>query len=157
MRLASLTEPRLIFADVPGQDGRSVLRALAGRIAQQGVVGEADRLFEKLWEREQLGSTGIGSGVAIPHCKLRGLREVVLAIGIAECAVDFGSVDGQPVRLFFLVISPSETPAAHLQSLAAISKWVKADHHVERILELESSGEIYELLGEGGLGSAPES
>ena len=146
MNLGSLTEPSLIFPDLPGTDASSVLLSFAERVAGLGYVGDAERLFEKLMEREKLGSTGIGSAVAIPHCKMRGLDKPLVAVAVARRPIDFGAVDGQPVRLFFLVVSPHDTPAAHLQVLAAISKWVKADRHVPRLLELSARQEIYDFL-----------
>ena len=97
-----------------------------------------------------LGSTAIGSGVAIPHCKMENLRRVEVAIGLSREGVEFESEDGRPVQLFFLVVSPTDSPAAHLRALAAISKWVKADRHVERLLALEEPEEIWQLLKEGG-------
>lgn len=140
--LESLTSPNLIFPDLQATDGAGVLRELAEKIASNGPVGEAETLFQRLWEREQLGSTAIGQGVAIPHCKLNGLPRVIVAIGISRSGVDFGAGDGKPVRLFFLVASPSRSPAEHLQSLAAISKWVKGEGHVERLLALPDVGAI---------------
>ena len=147
MRLDLLTRPELIFPRLAGSDRSSILRAFAERMAERAVVADAERLYQRLWEREQLGSTGIGAGVAIPHCKMNGLDQVVLAIGIARDGVDFGAVDGQEVHVLFLLISPSDSPAEHLQSLAAISRWVRADHHLDQILALDTREEIYELLG----------
>jgi PTS system nitrogen regulatory IIA component len=99
-----------------------------------------------LCEREDLSSTGIGSGVAIPHCKMNGLSEVVVAIGLCEHPVDFDAEDGEPVDLLFLLVSPEDAPAEHLRSLSAISKWVKANQHVEKIRQLDDAESIYELL-----------
>ena len=149
MRLASLTRPELIFPDLPAQDRASVLRTLAGRIAGLGLVRDADDLFQKLREREQLGSTGIGSGIAIPHCKLPGLSEGVVAIGMVPGGVDFGAADGQPVKLLFLVLSPSASPAEHLQVLATISRWIKTDRSADRILELREPAAVLRFLEEG--------
>lgn len=146
MRLESLTEPGLIFPALPSLDAPGVLRVLAGKIVENGLARDAEGLYAKLWEREQLGSTGIGAGVAIPHCKAADLDRVVLAVGLAKGGVEFGAVDAQPVKLFFCVISPESAPAAHLQCLAAISRWVKADRHVEKILALDDPREIYALL-----------
>jgi nitrogen PTS system EIIA component len=148
VRLASLTRPELIFPDLPSQDRASVLRALAGKIAGLGLVRDPDDLFQKLWEREQLGSTGIGSGIAIPHCKLPGLSEGVVAIGMAPGGVDFGAADGQPVRLLFLVLSPSASPAEHLQVLATISRWIK--NNGDRILQLREPEAVVQLLEQEG-------
>lgn len=151
MNLGSLTHPQLVFPELAARDVSGVLRAFADRVAELGYVPDAERLYAKLLEREQLGSTGIGSGVAIPHCKMKGLDQAILAVGATRKPVDFGAVDGEPVRLFFLVVSPNDAPAVHLQALSAISKWVKADHHVDRILALHDRQAIYQLLqGEGG-------
>ncbi len=149
MGLASLTRPELIFPDLDASDGTAVLKTCAEKAAEQGLVASAGELYARLMEREQLGSTGIGSGVAIPHCKMEGLERAVLVVAKVDRAIDFGAVDGQPVRLFFLVISPHQTPAEHLQALAAISRWVKADRHVEKMLELSDRGAMYQLLTQG--------
>lgn len=148
MELASLTSPTLIFPRLDGADRTSVLRILARQVAEMGHVRDAQELFDRLVEREEVASTGVGGGVAIPHCKMNGLDHVVLAIGLVEKGIDFGAVDGQPVRLFFLVVSPSQTPAAHLQCLAAISKWVRSEGHVASLLELDDPQSIYDRLRE---------
>jgi PTS system nitrogen regulatory IIA component len=148
--LGSLTRPELIFPDLPAADRQEVLRALAGRVAAGGLVKSADALFQQLWDREQLGSTGIGGGIAIPHCKLAGLKHGVVAVGIVPQGVDFGAVDGLPVRVFFLVVSPDGAPGQHLQTLAAISRWVKTGGHTEeRLLALHDPRQVYDLLCEG--------
>jgi PTS system nitrogen regulatory IIA component len=151
VRLGGLTRPELIFPALPAADREQVLRAFSDRIAGQGLIRDAGELFQKLWEREQLGSTGIGSGIAIPHCKIQGLARGVVAIGLVPEGVDFAAVDSQPVRVFFLVISPSESPAEHLQILAAISRWVKADHHARKVLELREPQAIYDFLRQEGV------
>ena len=153
MRLEAIIAPRLIFPGLRCSDASSALRLLAQRIVEHGggPLRDAEALYEELWEREKLGSTGIGAGVAIPHCKMSGLDEVVVAIGLFDRAIDFGAVDQKPVRLFFCVVSPSDSPTVHLQCLAAISRWIKTDqHHVERLLELDDPEAIWKLLGEGG-------
>ncbi len=146
MRLSSLTSPDLIFVDLPGADGPTVLRAFAERLVKRGVARDADKLYRLLLEREKLGTTALGHGVAVPHCKIDGLDDVVVAVGLLRRGIDFEATDGEPVRLLFLVISPNAAPAAHLQALAAISRWVKADHHVERILDLHEPQAIFGLL-----------
>jgi fructose-specific phosphotransferase system IIA component len=146
VELGALTRPDLIFPDLPSTDPAGVLRELADRVAKAGQVRDGGELFQQLWEREQLGSTGIGQGVAIPHCKLKGLRHGVVAVGMVPAGVDFGAVDGQPVKVFFLVISPAEAPAEHLQILAALSRWIKADQHAGRLLALHDPTAVYDLL-----------
>lgn len=146
MNLGSLVRPELIFADLEAQDRLGVLHLFADKLAEQGLVADPQELFGKLLEREQLGSTGIGQGIAIPHCKISGLKKGIVAVAVAPKGVDFGTADGVPIRLFFLVVSPNESPAEHLQILAAISRWLKTDHHAERLLALSSRESIFELL-----------
>jgi mannitol/fructose-specific phosphotransferase system IIA component (Ntr-type) len=148
MRLGSLTRPELIFLGLSAADRTAVLRILAEKVAAEGLVSDAGELVRKLAEREQLGSTGIGSGIAIPHCKLPGLSRGVVAIGMVPGGVDFGAADGQPVRLLFLVLSPSASPAEHLQVLATISRWIKGNMAgtADRILELGDPAAVIQLL-----------
>jgi len=149
--LGSLTRPDLVFPGLPAADRQDVLRALADRVAERGLVKSGEELFQKLWEREQLGSTGIGNGIAIPHCKLPGLSRGIVAVGLIEGqGADFGAADGQPVRVLFLVVSPSGSPAEHLQILAAISRWVRAAGHAEKIAGLSDPTAVYDLLQDQG-------
>ncbi|RMH18370.1 MAG: PTS sugar transporter subunit IIA [Acidobacteria bacterium] len=154
MRLDELTDPQLIVPRLAATDRHSVLRALAELMAEHGPIDDAEALYDKLEQRESLGSTAIGHGVAVPHCKMSRLARIALAVGITERGVDFGAVDGEPVRLFFLVVSPERQPAAHLKCLAAISRWVMAGDHVERILALQQPHEIHRLLSAVPVGGA---
>lgn len=149
MSLAALTRPELIFLDLPAGSREEVLRMLSERLADAGLVPDGRELFQRLWEREQLGSTGIGNGVAIPHCKLPGLREGVVAVGRVPEGVDFHAVDGRPVRVFFLVISPSEAPGEHLQILAAISRWIRADANAGALLAAADRETLFHALAGG--------
>lgn len=146
MHLGALTKPALIFVELAGSDRPTVLKAMADGLAARSILPDPDVLYERLLEREELGSTGIGGGVAIPHCKMKDLDEVVVAIGISRRGVDFAADDEKPVRLLFLVVSPEDKPAAHLQSLSAISKWVTSRERVEEILEMDDPEAIYQLL-----------
>lgn len=149
MQLSDLVRRDLIFPALSGADAPSVLRTFSERLCEAGLVPDAVDLYDKLREREELGSTGIGLGVAIPHCKLPGLKEALLAIGTLRKSIDFGAVDGQPVRLFFVLASPEASPAKHLKSLAAISKWVKVNRHVETILSMNDPEHVYDFLMQG--------
>jgi nitrogen PTS system EIIA component len=143
-----LTRPALIFSELPATDCRGVLRALAERVAATGLAGDAGGLYRALLEREQLGSTGIGQGVAIPHCKLKGLDQGIVAIGMARPGIDFGAPDGKPVAVFFLVLSPDDDPAEHLQTLSRVSRWARDASHIDTILRLADSKAIYDYLKE---------
>jgi nitrogen PTS system EIIA component len=143
-----LTRPELIFADLPAVDSQGVLAALADKVAAAGLVEDAGSLYRALAEREQLGSTGLGGGVAIPHSKLKGLEHGVVALGLARPGIDFGAPDGKPVSVFFLVLSPDSNPAEHLQTLARVSRWIRDDKHLETLLGLTSSEAIHDYLKE---------
>ncbi len=146
MRLEALIDPELVFSDLECFDRSTLLRGLAERLVRSAHFSDVDELYGKLWEREQLGSTGIGAGVAVPHCKMAGIAQVVVAVALLREEIDFDAVDDKPVQLVFLVVSPEDQPAAHLHCLAAISKWIKAASHVERLLEDPSA--IHDLLRE---------
>lgn len=148
MHLGGLLRPELILPELPGSDRPAVLREFSERCAQAGLVSSSEELYHRLWEREELGTTAIGAAVAIPHCKMSELDEVVVGIGVSRQGVDYESEDGIPVKVLFFVVSPEDAPAEHLQCLAAISKWVKTEHHVDRLLELHEPGSIWYLLQE---------
>jgi PTS system nitrogen regulatory IIA component len=148
--VGTLIRQELIFPELPAADRAGVLHDLARRTAAAGLVGlaDADRLFRALWEREQLGSTGIGQGVAIPHCKLRGLPHGIVALGLARPGVAFDAPDGLPVSVFFLVLSPDESPAEHLLILAKVSRWLREDGRVAALLSLTDRDAIFDYLRE---------
>lgn len=145
MHLAELTDPELIFPDISGSDGDAVLRDFSQRLAALGRVRKPDLLFQRLRERESLGSTALGHGVAVPHCRLNGLSRVLVAVGLCPQGVDFAADDGQPVRAFFVVISPNNAAVEHLHCLAAISKWVKNGRLV-KMMEMREPQDIYRLI-----------
>ena len=147
MRLDELTELDLIEPSLDGVDPVIVLRALATKVATATGL-DAEVLYQRLDEREALGSTAIGHLVAVPHCRMEGVDDVVLAIGVAPAPIDFGGGDLGPVQLFFVVVAPASRPAAHLRCLQSISRWAKDGDRVERILKLDNAEAIYQLLGE---------
>lgn len=115
----------LVIDDIKAIDKNGVLREFAGLLKATGKVREEDGIVRVLAEREALGSTGIGDGVAIPHGKVRGLQEIVVAFGRSRNGVDFQSLDGKPVYLFFLLLTPDDNPGDHLKVLARISRILK--------------------------------
>jgi len=147
MRLAELTDLELIFTDISGTDGDAVLRDFSSRLGALGRVSKPELLLTRLRERESLGSTALGHGVAVPHCRLPGVSKLLLAIGLSRKGVDFSAEDGKPVKVFFLLVSPDNAAVEHLQCLAAISKWVKGEH-LDSLLDLREPEAIYRRLGE---------
>ncbi len=147
VELQNLIRPGLIFPSLLAKDRWTVLRELSALIAETGLVADREALFEKLREREELGSTATGNGVAIPHCKLAELDDAVVAVGVSPDGIEFGAPDGEAVKLFFLLLSPAAAPAVHLQSLAAISRWVTRDCQCDRFYSAVDPDDLYRLLG----------
>ncbi|MGH9443077.1 MAG: PTS sugar transporter subunit IIA [Thermoanaerobaculia bacterium] len=142
----SLFETRRIFLDVNSGSLDAALSDMADRLRESGDIKDPANLALRLIEREKLGCTGLGNGIAIPHCKLKGLDGVLLAVGVSREGIDFHALDGKPVRLIFLVLSPDEAPAIHLQALARISRLLKTPGIAEGVLASETPEQISRLL-----------
>src|SRR4029453_15427940 len=116
---------------------------------QQGGI-DAGRLVEVLWERERLGSTAIGDGIAIPHGKLPGLKGVIGPFGRAVAGVDFDSLDGSPTHLFFLLVAPEDSVGQHLKALARVSRLLKDRAFRDKLIAAPDRAAIFRLTREGG-------
>lgn len=146
--LESLVDGRLVFPDLRAASMEEALEEISRRIAAAGVVSDGVDLARRLLDREKLGSTGLGSGIAIPHCKLKDVSDVVLAVAISGAGVDFHSSDGIPVSVIFVILSPAELPALHLQALARISRALRRPGVADRLRGARSTEEIAETLRE---------
>jgi len=142
----SLGDLGRIFHRVPGETREAVLEEVAVRMAERGLVPDARELWERLIDRERLGCTGLGGGVAIPHCKLRHLTGIVTAVASTAIPVDFGASDHIPIDLIFLVASPADAPAAHLQALARISRVLRTPGVAEALRAAQSAEQMAEVL-----------
>ncbi|HEY3169372.1 MAG TPA: PTS sugar transporter subunit IIA [Thermoanaerobaculia bacterium] len=143
-----LVDERLVFPNLAGTTVEDVLAEMAGGLAAAGVVGDSEGLVARLLERERMGSTGLGAGLAIPHCKVRDLSDVVLAVGVSRSGIDFHAADAQPVTLVFLVLSPADAPAVHLQALARISRVIRMPGVAESVRREATAAGIAKALRE---------
>jgi len=141
-----LVDARLIFPDLRERTLEGALSELSRDVAAAGVVRDPEALAARLVRREKDGCTGLGGGVAIPHCRTRDIGDVVLAIGVSREGVDFGAPDGLPVTVFFLLLSPMDAPALHLQSLARVSRLVRTPGLIDALRAATSADEIAEAL-----------
>lgn len=146
MRLLDFLDPALIDLHLQGDTKPQILANLVGLLASQGKVQHGDALLESLMERESLGSTGIGHGVAIPHGRCEDLSEVVIAFARSEQEVDFDSIDGLPTRLFFLLVAPQDGSNEHLHLLAKIARLMRDAHTREQLLSLGTQEQVVELF-----------
>ncbi len=143
-----LTSEGLVEPALRGADKTAVLGELAAHLAGQHAGIDADKLVEVLWERERLGSTAIGDGIAIPHGKLPGLQNVIGAFGRHPTGVNFDSLDGTPTHLFFLLVAPEDSVGQHLKALARVSRLLKDRAFRERLLTAPSRAALYTLIRE---------
>ena len=143
--MKNLLTPDNIIADLPVHCGRETLTCLARRAAE--ITGlEARDILDTLMERERLGSTGIGRGIAIPHGKLAGLDHMVGILARAVEPVDFDAVDGKKVDLFFLLLAPAEANALHLKSLSRIARTLRNEDVCEALRGANSSEAMYAIV-----------
>ena len=143
-----LSSEQLVAPSLSGANKSAVLRELAEHLARQHGEIDAGRLVEVLWERERLGSTAIGDGIAIPHGKLPGLKGVVGAFGRHVAGVDFDSLDGSPTHLFFLLVAPEESVGQHLKALARVSRLLKDRSFRDKLISAPDSATIFRLIRE---------
>ncbi|HWD57749.1 MAG TPA: PTS IIA-like nitrogen regulatory protein PtsN [Stellaceae bacterium] len=146
--LADLVTPRGVIAQLRAPTKRQVLQELARRAAT--VTGLADkRIYDALAERERLGTTGIGAGVAVPHCRLPELTRLHGMFARLERPVPFEAIDDQPVDLVFLLLAPSEAGAEHLKALARVSRLLRDKAMCEKLRGANSADALYALLTGG--------
>ncbi len=144
--LTDLLRGDLILPDLQARDKAGVVRELAAQVHAVGRVRDADELVRVLMEREAMGSTGIGDGVAIPHGKLHALGEVVLAFGRSHRGIDYQSLDDKPAHLFFLLVTPEDSPGEHLKMLARVSRILKNPVLREQLRTVPDGRELYRLI-----------
>jgi PTS system nitrogen regulatory IIA component len=148
MKIAEFLSQSAVVAELGAPTKAAVLAELCQALAHAHPELKADRLLDVLREREKLGSTGIGEGVAIPHGKLGGLPQLVASFGVSRSGVDFDAIDGKSTHLFFALVAPENSAGVHLKALARISRLFKNSHFRQSILDARSSEEIYRLIAE---------
>ncbi len=130
------------------QNKREALAELAGVFAKGKIKVDSEAMLHVLLEREKLGSTGIGDGIAIPHGKLAGLDEMVVAFGRSREGIEFEAMDGKPVHLFFLLMAPENSAGQHLKALAKISRMLKDGAFRKNLLEAKMHDDLVRIIAE---------
>lgn len=148
MKISELLSQDAVVADLVSSEKSEVLGELTDALLRANSGLNRDEIVQVLFERERLGSTGIGDGVAIPHGKLKGLSGLLLSFGRSKSGVDFDSMDGKPAHLFFLLVAPEESVGVHLKALARISKLLKDPAVRQRLLEAQSDTDLLAIVTE---------
>jgi nitrogen PTS system EIIA component len=148
IRIIGFLQPEDIIPELTSMVKDEVLAELAAKVVERHPAINREELLKVLLERERLGSTGIGDGVAIPHGKVMNAEELVLAFGRSLKGVDFNSLDGRPAQLFFLLVAPDEAVGLHLKMLARISRLLKDRLTRRKLLDAPDAAAIYTIIRE---------
>jgi len=149
LKLYNLLTEELIIPELESQDVESILKEMVKFLKKKDKISKEKELYEKLLQREKLGSTAIGEGVVIPHCKLKGVKNPVVMLAISKKSVDFCSLDGKPSHIFFLVVSSPDNPSMNLQILAAIAQLVrKSGSLAKKILNAKNISAVLDVIRE---------
>jgi PTS system nitrogen regulatory IIA component len=148
MKIMDILVKDAVILDVDSGDKASVLKRLAAAVAGAESGLDANRLLQVLVERENLQSTGIGDGVAIPHGKLAGLNRLLAGFARSRRGVDFESIDGQPTHLFFLLVVPEHSGGMHLKALARISRFFRDAGFRKALMEAETREDVIRAIEE---------
>jgi len=146
MKLSEIIEEEDIISDLKASDKKSVLEELAEVISNHEPSINKEDIVKVLVERERLGTTGIGDGVAIPHGKLNGIRKPLISFGRSKKGLDFDAMDEQSVFLFFLLIAPENSSGIHLEILARIAKILKNSAFRKKLMEAGTKKECYQTI-----------
>ena len=145
MTIAEILKPEAVIPHLRASDKTQALESLAKCAA--AMTGLSDRVIvDVLLEREQLGSTGVGSGIAIPHGRLRGIDRIHAFFARLDRPVPFEAMDDQPVDLIFLLLAPPDSGTEHLKALAQISRLLRDNDVCERIRRAKNADELHALL-----------
>ncbi len=145
MNIADIISKEAVLNNVQASSKRELVQILSNKIANLSGVDERV-VFDAVWERENLGSTGYGDGVAFPHARIEGLKKVSALFARLDEPVDFDSLDGKPVDLVFLLISPENSGADHLTALATLSRVLKTEGSCASLRKARSVDELYATL-----------
>jgi PTS system nitrogen regulatory IIA component len=147
MDLGDLLKPEGVFAGLKVKSKKQALIELAQRAAQ--VTGLEERLvFDTLLQRERLGSTGVGRGIAVPHARIPGLKRIAAIFAQLDEPIDFDAPDGEPVDLLFVLLAPEHAGADHLKALARISRVLRDPSALEKLRQARDRKAIFAVLTE---------
>lgn len=145
MNISELLKPTAVIASLKAQGKKHLLQELSARAAHVARLPER-KIFETLMERERLGTTGVGQGIAIPHGRLADIGEIVGVFARLEMPIDYDAVDNQPVDLVFMLLAPEGAGADHLKALARVSRLLRNQSATEKLRAAKSAEALYAIL-----------
>lgn len=148
MKISDILSKDLVIPDLRETDKQSVLHELVRHLSHKIAGIDTSELLGVLLEREQLGSTGIGDGIAIPHGKLKDLKQLIAVFGKSAGGVSFDAMDGRPVHLFFLLVAPENSAGVHLKALARLSRLLKRNGFRQKLMSVADAEQLYQVIVE---------
>ena len=149
MNMRDALKESCVIADLKSVTKNEVLREMASSLKEAGLVPDVEEAVNVILERERLGSTGIGDGIAIPHGKMKGIDHILCAFGRSKEGVDFDAVDGKPVHILFLLLAPEDSAGLHIQMLSRISRILRDPSLRKRLAEQGKQKDLYaDIVGE---------
>ncbi len=150
MKLTEFVVREAILTDLVAKTKADAIRAMVGSLKKAGMIPEADEdgIVAAIMKREELGSTGIGNGVAVPHTKHPSVTRLVATVAVSKAGVDFASLDGEDVFILFLLVSPPDRPGDHLRGLETISRHLREQTFCSFLKQSNTADDVFELLKE---------
>lgn len=146
MILSQVLTPEVIELELKSRNKKEVLEEMMDILLKAGKIQSKEPILTNILSREELMSTGIGNGIAIPHAKCSNIESPVVALGFSKEGVDFEAIDKSPVYIIFLLITPEESVGSHIKALAKISRLLKHAHIREELLKVKNKEEILALI-----------
>lgn len=150
MKLSDFVVPDAILADLQVESKAGAIRAMVESLKNSGAIKPEDEssIVDAVLKREELGSTGIGNGVAVPHTKHPSVDKLIATVALAKSGIDFASLDGEDVFILFLLVSPPDRPGDHLRGLENISRHLRNQNFCSFLKQAKTGEEVVELLNE---------
>jgi PTS system nitrogen regulatory IIA component len=148
MKITEMLKKEFVIEAMKASNKREALEELVGAFAKGMIRFDSEAMLHVLLDREKLGSTGIGDGIAIPHGKLAGLEEMAVAFGRSGEGIAFEAMDGKPVHLFFLLMAPENSAGQHLKALAKISRMLKDRGFRRNLLDAKTHDDLVRIIAE---------
>ncbi len=146
MRISEFLVPEAVLVDLKATNKRDVLIELLQPLAKAGRIADAKKMVEVLLEREELGSTGIGGRIAIPHGKAAQVRELSAGLGVSRAGIPFDALDGEPVNLFIALVAPEGSAGLHLKALARVSSLLKDRAFKKALMGAQTREDVLRLI-----------
>ena len=146
MNISENLKKELVLLNIYAKTKEELLKKLVGYLAENGLIGDVEDVYQKLVSREKKISTGVGKGVAVPHLLTDEVKKPVILIGTLSSGVGFESVDGKPVKVVFLVLSPQGDVSLHLGLLSKIAKIACYENAIDEIAEADDPAEVIDLI-----------